>query len=578
MQIYTCLDAISRVEWSPDSQMLLAAQYKRALVQVFSLERPTWVCRIDEGPVGLSFARWAPDSRHLLTSSDYSLRLTIWSLVDRSSAFIRCPKFPAKACEFSHDGRFLAVVERREFKDIIGVYAVDTWELVKHFQVDTVDLEDLAWSPDDRHLCVWDSPLEYKFMIYSPLGRKYAEHRAYENALGIKGVAWSPTAQFLAVGSYDEVCRVFTNLTWRTIAEYSHLPLLTTPSLVVYQEAPDDSDATAANAAASVHASSASLRYRSRRLIGAGAALNASAFAASYPAAAASTPAAASLLSTRYVIVDPPVAPVQVKPEADKPNPRLGVGLVAWSHDSRYLVTRNDNMPNSIWIWETGRLSLASTMLQLEAVRAFQWHPSAARLAICTGNSKLYLWSEEGCSIVAVPIPGMSVQNIKWSASGHALLLIDREQCCLCYFDNDELVVSEDSSVADRCDADSASQTSFSVNLSEMHDPRRVRSEFDAEQAIGGGDSEDYEFDPRAAVSDAAVPAADTASSVSMARARAAPLGKSSARSALSSSSSSSSASSTGSLSATSSRSGSSTRAHPASAARGATSLSAPRF
>ena len=65
-------------------------------------------------------------------------------------------------CEFSHDGRFLAVVERREYKDLVGIYATDTWELVKHFQVDTVDLEDLAWSPDDRFIAIWDTPLEVR--------------------------------------------------------------------------------------------------------------------------------------------------------------------------------------------------------------------------------------------------------------------------------------------------------------------------------------------------------------------------------------------------------------------------------
>jgi hypothetical protein len=61
-------------------------------------------------------------------------------------------------------------------------------------------------------------------------------------------------------------------------------------------------------------------------------------------------------------------------------------------------------MPNCVWIWETSKLSLVATVMQLEGVRALHWHPSASRLAICAGNSKLYLWSEEGCSIVAVPI------------------------------------------------------------------------------------------------------------------------------------------------------------------------------
>ncbi len=34
LHIYTCLDAITRLEWSPDSLFVLAAQYKRSLVQV----------------------------------------------------------------------------------------------------------------------------------------------------------------------------------------------------------------------------------------------------------------------------------------------------------------------------------------------------------------------------------------------------------------------------------------------------------------------------------------------------------------------------------------------------------------
>lgn len=34
VQIFTCLDIINRIEWSPDSQYILAAQYKRAVIQV----------------------------------------------------------------------------------------------------------------------------------------------------------------------------------------------------------------------------------------------------------------------------------------------------------------------------------------------------------------------------------------------------------------------------------------------------------------------------------------------------------------------------------------------------------------
>lgn len=51
---FTCMDSISKVEWSNDSMFLLAAMNKKAVVQVWSLERPNWQCRIEEGSAGLT--------------------------------------------------------------------------------------------------------------------------------------------------------------------------------------------------------------------------------------------------------------------------------------------------------------------------------------------------------------------------------------------------------------------------------------------------------------------------------------------------------------------------------------------
>jgi WD repeat-containing protein WRAP73 len=47
--IFPCKDVISKMEWSPDSCYLLCAQYKRRIVQVWSVEKPDWKCTIDEG-------------------------------------------------------------------------------------------------------------------------------------------------------------------------------------------------------------------------------------------------------------------------------------------------------------------------------------------------------------------------------------------------------------------------------------------------------------------------------------------------------------------------------------------------
>jgi WD40 repeat protein len=43
--------------------------------------------------------------------------------------------------------------------------------------------------------------------VYQPDGRELAVFSAYEHALGVKTVAWSPSSQLLAIGSYDQKVR-----------------------------------------------------------------------------------------------------------------------------------------------------------------------------------------------------------------------------------------------------------------------------------------------------------------------------------------------------------------------------------
>lgn len=137
LQLYSCLDKVEEVIWSCDSAYLLCGLYKRGIVQVWSVDDHTWTCKIDEGPAGVAHARWAPSGRrdgfssvrkpgrpaveshparrHVITVADFKLRLSVWSLVDRSCVQYPSPKVTeaGKGIAFTEDGRFMALAEVR---------------------------------------------------------------------------------------------------------------------------------------------------------------------------------------------------------------------------------------------------------------------------------------------------------------------------------------------------------------------------------------------------------------------------------------------------------------------------------
>lgn len=65
-----------------------------------------------------------------------------------------------------------------------------------------------------------------------------------------------------------------------------------------------------------------------------------------------------------------------------------------------------DNIPNAVWIWDVRKLKLSVVLEQLCSIQNFQWDPCQPRLAVCTGSSRVYLWSPAGCIVVQVPGEG----------------------------------------------------------------------------------------------------------------------------------------------------------------------------
>lgn len=230
-------EPITNMEFSQDSKLLLFYSPKRSLVEIRALFNQDWFCKIDESSVGLVGARFVPDSKQVMVFSDFQLKLSIYNLCNKRVAHINNPKYHDKGYQFTKDGKFLAIAERKEAKDYIGIYYSQDWKLVSYFPVDTFDLQDLSWSPDNSVISATESCLEYKLLMYSPSNSLMCRHQAYFNGLGIRTMVYSKNGSYLAVGAYDEKIRLYNVLTAKFIIELEHQNTVKeTPDCVVYRE------------------------------------------------------------------------------------------------------------------------------------------------------------------------------------------------------------------------------------------------------------------------------------------------------------------------------------------------------
>lgn len=146
-------------------------------------------------------------------------------------------------------------------------------------------------------------------------------------------------------------------------------------------------------------------------------------------------------------------------------------GWCQWSGDNRYLATRNDNMPTTVWVWDMTRMvrktafwgtelfeavgtgaasehlpvslrmltvanrvqELAAVLMQKDPVKALDWDPVHCRLALCTGTAKIFMWAPEGASCVHVPLPGFLAASVRWNPTGTAFVLSDRDTFCCAF-------------------------------------------------------------------------------------------------------------------------------------------------
>lgn len=166
-------------------------------------------------------AVWTPDSRSIITFTDLQLRATVWTLLNAEPvAYIKSPKLvPPKGIDFSSNGLFMCLAERRDCKDWISIYyAGHEFKITNAFEVgETLDLVDCKWVMKATAILVQDNPVESKFVIYSAMtGRAIAVHTPNANSgLGIKQISVSPNEKLLVCGMFDTNLSLYNNLSQR---------------------------------------------------------------------------------------------------------------------------------------------------------------------------------------------------------------------------------------------------------------------------------------------------------------------------------------------------------------------------
>eukprot|EP00002_Diphylleia_rotans_P001493 TRINITY_DN10836_c0_g1_i1.p1 TRINITY_DN10836_c0_g1~~TRINITY_DN10836_c0_g1_i1.p1 ORF type:complete len:421 (+),score=57.27 TRINITY_DN10836_c0_g1_i1:52-1314(+) len=358
------------LEWDGDGHSLLCANYAKASVQAWSLLHSEWQCNITEGVYGLSAVHWSPDGAYILTFSEMQIRATIWSLQSKEIRYIPFPKYCDKGYAFSRSGLYFAMAFRKERKDYILVFSTQDWKIVSQFMSETLDLEDLFWSSKDEFICIRDTILEYKLCLYSIDGSCYLKYSAYDKALGIKSAAPSPTLRFVALGSFDQKVRLLNLLTGEIVMEGEHTNVIAQAGVSIFRE------------------ESIALE--------------------------ASVVTDQTLSKTKFVSAAPPVVITTTKWDPKLPDQKVGVSVAQWSVDSRLLMTRNDNMPSSLWIWDVATLRLHAVLLFKKAIRAASWSQIDHRIAICTATDQIFMWQPGSCSII--PVPAGFVESLELSS------------------------------------------------------------------------------------------------------------------------------------------------------------------
>ena len=388
-QNFSFCDFVEDIQWSNNSKLILIGLYKRARCEIRNIENPKWYCSIDEGIQGMKYSLFSPDSLHILSICDHNIKLSIRSLVDKSLLYINFPKFSKKGLSFSSKGNFMALAERKNAKDLIGIYYINNkWSCIKKFYPETEDLQNVKWSYDNSAILIPDSPTLCILYIYSPLGDLINKIELYKYKMGIKSLNISPNGHYICLGLYDQSLRIFNNISYTCVTIFEHnFDILNNNTVNYYKEEIMNKDG-----------------------------------------------------ETKYIQLKPPIDLINeniLKNIKNNNTTKIGISKMAFSFDNYFLATKNDKMPNILFIWDINQMNLQFVLIQLNEVIHFEWAKNKNILFISTNNNKLYYFTLDSCKILKLA-KDFNNKSLLFSSDGKKMMIKDTNNFIMVNLENEE--------------------------------------------------------------------------------------------------------------------------------------------
>ena len=365
-------DKISKIDFSPDSTLILIAFYKEKKCEIYSIENKKWKCIINQSNTGINNFIWTPDSRKIIIFNYLNIRLSIYSLIDNSIKYIKSPKIINNGISFNSNGQFLFLSTKEKNKDFIEIYSTNNFELINKFKVNTFDLKGFKLKKDNSSIIVYDNKLKSKFSIYSPFGNLYKCNKLNNKYLSIITLKFSPCENYLSIGFNDGFLRIYNCLNWNLILELNH-------NKEIYYEYNN-------------------INY---------------------------------YLEDKYNYIK---GKFPLKLNFDNLIGIGNINIIEWNFDSTFIASYNNSLPKIVFIWNVKLCKLNSIIVHNNIIKDFKWSPKENILCIVTNNEKIYSFSFSNFKIYICSKDNLfKGEKVLWDWKGKDIFIFDDKKFIIGY-------------------------------------------------------------------------------------------------------------------------------------------------